>query len=111
KSEMASLQKYSWPGNIRELRNVIEHAVIVSSGDELQVRIPERMGDGPSVKLTLEEMERRYIEDILRQTGWNIKGDGGAAQILDMNPSTLYSRMKKLGISSQRAKGGMSSVT
>ena len=111
KSEMASLQKYSWPGNIRELRNVIEHAVIVSSGDELQVRVPENMGDGPSVKLTLEEMERRYIEDILRQTGWNIKGDGGAAQILDMNPSTLYSRMKKLGISSQRAKGGMSSVT
>jgi formate hydrogenlyase transcriptional activator len=110
KREMASLQQYSWPGNIRELRNVIEHAVIVSSGDELKVRIPENTCGGPSVKLTLEEMERRYIEEILRQTDWNIKGVGGAAKILDMNPSTLYSRMKKLGISSHHAKGGMGSA-
>ena len=64
-----------------------------------------------STPVTLEEMECRYIGDILRQTGWRIKGDGGAAQILGMNPATLYSRMKKLGISSQREKDGMSSLS
>lgn len=55
--------------------------------------------------MTLEEMERHYIDDILNRTGWRIKGDGGAALILGMNPSTLYSRMKKLGISLQRENG------
>ena len=104
---MALLQTHSWPGNIRELRNVIEHAVIVSSGNELKVRLPENMSDRPSPNMTLEEMERRYIQDILNKTGWRIKGDGGAAQILGMNPSTLYSRMKKLGIPSQHENEGM----
>jgi len=107
KREMALLQTHSWPGNIRELRNVIEHAVIVSSGNELKVRLPENISEGPSSNMTLEEMEKRYIEDILKRTGWRIKGDGGAAHIIGMNPSTLYSRMKKLGISSQHENEGM----
>lgn len=107
KREMTLLQSYSWPGNIRELRNVIESAMIVSSGDELKIMLPETTGDSPSPRVTLEEMERRYIKDILRQTGWRIKGDGGAADILGMRPSTLYSRMKKLGISIQLENGNM----
>ena len=111
KKTMASLQAYSWPGNIRELKNVIEYGIIVSPGSELQVRFPEKSSDSIAPRVTLEEMECRYIEDILRQTGWRIKGDGGAAQILGMNPATLYSRMKKLGISSQREKDGMSSLS
>ncbi|MBP1749460.1 MAG: transcriptional regulator, Fis family, partial [Deltaproteobacteria bacterium] len=65
------------------------------------------ISEGPSSNMTLEEMEKRYIEDILKRTGWRIKGDGGAAHIIGMNPSTLYSRMKKLGISSQHENEGM----
>jgi len=102
RSQMASLQAYPWPGNIRELRNVIEHAVIVSPGDELNVRMPETSQDGSHPLLTLEEMECLYIKDVLRRTGGRIKGEGGAARILAMNPATLYSRMKKLGIPPQR---------
>jgi PAS domain S-box-containing protein len=109
KKEMSSLQAYSWPGNIRELRNVIEHAVIISTTDELKVKLPENSSSTLSPRVTLEEMERRYIADVIRQTGWRIKGDGGAAQILGMNPATLYSRMKKLDISSRHEKDGMSS--
>jgi transcriptional regulator with GAF, ATPase, and Fis domain len=109
KKEMSSLQAYPWPGNIRELRNVIEHAAIISTTDELKVKLPENSSRTMSPRLTLEEMERRYIADVIRQTGWRIKGDGGAAQILGMNPATLYSRMKKLDISSRHEKDGMSS--
>jgi transcriptional regulator with GAF, ATPase, and Fis domain len=109
KKEMAAFQSYSWPGNIRELRNVIEYGAIISTGDELRVKLPENTVDGACPRLTLDEMERRHIVDILRQTGWRMKGEGGAAKILGINPATLYSRMKKLGISSQREKDGMSS--
>jgi PAS domain S-box-containing protein len=109
KREMFALQSYAWPGNIRELRNVIEYGVIVSSGDELKVRLPEDSITTPCRKVSLEEMERRYIEDVLRQTDWRIKGEGGAARILAINPATLYSRMKKLGILSPREKDGIPS--
>lgn len=101
------LQFYAWPGNIRELKNVIEYAVIVSTGDELTVKLPENGSNDSSPRVSLEEIERRHIEDILRQTGWCIKGDRGAALILGLNPSTLYSRMKKLGIPLQRSKIGV----
>lgn len=99
KNSMASLQTYSWPGNIRELKNVIEYAAIVSTGDELNVKTPENTGNGSSCMTTLEDLERQHIADVLRQTGFRIKGEGGAAQVLGINPATLYSRMKKLGIS------------
>jgi len=108
KNSMVSLQSYSWPGNIRELRNVIEYAAIVSSGDELNVRIPENMVESSSCMITIEDLERRHIGDVLRQTGFRIKGEGGAAQVLGINPATLYSRMKKLGISPHPGKVGMS---
>jgi DNA-binding NtrC family response regulator len=107
KNDMAELQSYSWPGNIRELRNVIEHAVIVSQGEELKVRLPENGRNNAALALSLQELESRHIEEILRQTGGRIKGDGGAAGILGLNAATLYSRMKKLGISSRREKDGM----
>jgi len=107
KKQMASLQAYPWPGNIRELRNVIEHAVIVSSGDELNFRMPESSNNGSYPLVSLVELESRYIKDVLRQTGGRIKGDGGAARILGLNPATLYSRMKKLGIPTQREGDGI----
>ncbi len=99
---MHSLQAYSWPGNIRELRNVIEHSLIVSTGDTLQL---QRLAPGLPVSekpKSLEELEREYIQFILKSTRGRIKGEQGAAELLKMNPSTLYSRMRKLGIPTER---------
>ncbi|NJC88874.1 MAG: PAS domain S-box protein [Desulfuromonas sp.] len=96
--DMEQLKAYSWPGNIRELRNVIEHALIVSKGETLELQ--RLVADPPqgSMAVTLEEMERRHIQETLRVTRGKVKGAGGAAEQLGINPSTLYSRMLKLGI-------------
>lgn len=99
--DMSALQSYPWPGNIRELRNVIEHSLIVSQGDTLEV---QRLSPGPQtseVPKSLDEMELEHIQLVLRATRGRIKGAQGAAAILKMNPSTLYSRMRKLGIPKQ----------
>jgi transcriptional regulator with GAF, ATPase, and Fis domain len=109
KRDMAALQQYSWPGNIRELRNIIEHAVIVSNGGVLQVNLPKDLSRDISWCRSLEEVESQHILNVLRHTGGRIKGDGGAAQILNMIPSTLNSRMKKLGITLRDEKGEISS--
>jgi len=104
---MEALQNYSWPGNIRELRNVIEHSVILSSGDLLKLSV---LGDSPTrdaTPVTLAEAEREHIVKTLQSTGWRIKGPHGAAQRLDLQPSTLYSRMQKLGIPHRRQKDEM----
>ncbi len=97
---MKELQDYSWPGNIRELRNTIERAMVMSTGPTLNVTVPR---DPESQctdfeALALEEMEKKHILRVLATTGGRVKGSGGAAQILQMNPSTLFSRMRKLGI-------------
>jgi transcriptional regulator of acetoin/glycerol metabolism len=95
---MEALQKHPWPGNIRELRNVIEHSVILTSGDTLKVSL---LADAPTrdtPALTLADAEREHILKTLESTSWRIKGPGGAARRLALKPSTLYSRMQKLGI-------------
>ena len=102
---MAGLQRYPWPGNIRELEHVIERAVILSEGSELEPIdwLSQPGGKAGSGKtLTLEEMERQHIVDVLEQTNWRVSGEKGAAKILGLNPTTLEARMKKLGI--QREK-------
>jgi len=96
--DMESLQRYAWPGNIRELRNIIEYSVIVNSGDTLRVRLPDERRETPRIT-TLQDMECQHITTALRLTGGKIKGSNGAARMLGLNPSTLYFRMKKLGIS------------
>jgi formate hydrogenlyase transcriptional activator len=99
---MEALQRHSWPGNIRELRNVIEHSVIVSSGETLKVSF---LGDSPSrdaQPVTLAEAEREHILKTLESTSWRIKGPHGAAARLALQPSTLYSRMQKLAIPHRR---------
>lgn len=101
KQEMTALQRYSWPGNVRELRNVIEHAVIVAADDRLQVRLPEKVRDEDCGIVTLAECENRHIQEVLRLTNGRIKGKGGAAELLGLNPSTLYSRMQKSGIATR----------
>ncbi|MGE4441773.1 MAG: sigma 54-interacting transcriptional regulator [Desulfomicrobium sp.] len=100
--DMNALQMYSWPGNIRELRNVIEHSMIVSQGDTLEVQRLSAAAVHEERSGSLEDMEREYIRQVLGKTGGRIKGPQGAAELLGMNPSTLYSRMRKLGIAFQR---------
>ncbi len=99
---MAALVKYSWPGNIRELENVIERAVILSTGSALEVPMRDlnsRITAGrDSAAQTLEEVERNHILATLKQTGWVLSGPRGAATRLGLNRSTLHFRMKKLGI-------------
>jgi transcriptional regulator with GAF, ATPase, and Fis domain len=97
KSTMKHLQAYAWPGNVRELRNVIERAMILSQGGTLAVQLDDRDKQRKTGQ-TLAEVETDHIRTVLGQAGWRIRGEGGAAQILGMNPCTLESRMKKLGI-------------
>jgi PAS domain S-box-containing protein len=104
RATMEALQRYSWPGNVRELRNTIEHGAIISTGETLKLpalgdAAPTAVQPPPS---TLADAEREHIVRALERADWHIKGPKGAAAALGLNPSTLYSRMKKLGISSQR---------
>jgi len=101
KSVMKKLETYAWPGNVRELENVIERAVIVNQGPRLYVGnwLPKAMtGAGKAAFMTLEEKERSHIIEVLQSTGWKVSGEKGAAELLGINPNTLVSRMKKLGI-------------
>jgi len=114
---MERLTNYSWPGNVRELENVLERAVILSRGTELEVApdvLPEVMPvvvsaaapraaqeeKRPLDPLTqsIDQVERNHILQVLMQTNWRIEGADGAAALLNLNPSTLRSRMKKLGV-------------
>jgi transcriptional regulator with GAF, ATPase, and Fis domain len=98
KKNMEALQSYSWPGNVRELRNVIEHAMILSKRKTLVVHVPELRSSEAGAARNLEEMERRHIVSVLERTGWRVAGKGGAAEILGVTRSTMYSKMKKLHI-------------
>jgi transcriptional regulator with GAF, ATPase, and Fis domain len=99
------LAEYTWPGNVRELQNVLERAVILSPGRTLA--LPARFASGvesgprlgrPNSHVTLAEAEREHLLAVLDATDWRIEGEDGAARILDLRPSTLRSRLKKLGI-------------
>ena len=93
------LRRYSWPGNVRELANVIERAVILSPGSELEIEEEHfQRAASAAAPLTLADAERGHIEHVLESTGGRIEGADGAATILGVNPSTLRSRMHKLGI-------------
>jgi PAS domain S-box-containing protein len=101
---MQSLEAHSWPGNVRELANVVERAVIHTQGSVLQlVDQWEPVVSEPGATQTLEEVERDYIVRTLEKTGWRIEGKGGAATVLGLNPSTLRTRMLKLGIQRRRS--------
>jgi formate hydrogenlyase transcriptional activator len=122
---MTRLAAYSWPGNIRELENVIERAVILSNGPDLELAaelipaIPVTAGPdafqarpGADINMaptsadrSLAKTEKEHIIEVLKQTNWRIEGPNGAAAILKLNPSTLRSRMKKLGV--ERSRDGL----
>jgi PAS domain S-box-containing protein len=99
-SVMNALQDYHWPGNIRELENVLERAVINSSGPKLHLvdELKKPHKDLAAAQKTLNEVERDYIVRVLEQTGWKVSGRKGAAEILGLDRSTLRARMRKLGI-------------
>lgn len=96
--DMEALKAYSWPGNIRELRNAIEYALIISKGDVLELSHLAPSQPHKSQLLTLRELEYQHIRETLRATHGRVKGKDGAAELLGINPSTLYSRMRKLKI-------------
>jgi formate hydrogenlyase transcriptional activator len=99
---MRALARYDWPGNIRELQNVIERAVILSTGPILRVRLSDlkpRATAAPKTDDTLDEAERKHILGMLEATNWTVSGPNGAASRLGMKRSTLQFRMGKLGIS------------
>ena len=93
-----ALQAYPWPGNVRELRNVTERAMIITTGPVLHLDVPKIAQSGAEQSETLEEAEKRHIIEALNTTGWRVSGKDGAAEILGINPKTLESMMKKLGI-------------
>ena len=97
---MNALQNYQWPGNIRELENVLERAVINSAGPKLRLvdELKKPQSDVSTMQKTLEAVEREHIVRILEQTQWKVSGKNGAAEILGLNRSTLRARMRKLGI-------------
>jgi formate hydrogenlyase transcriptional activator len=103
---MRRLTAYDWPGNVRELANVLERAVILSQGDTVNEEHVGALSEGvrgAGLFLTLEEMERQHIVRALEQTGGVLAGPRGAARLLGMRRSTVWSRMRKLGIQPPRS--------
>jgi len=98
KKNMDALVHYSWPGNIRELRNVVERAMILSNGTTLDVDVPDSTATTATRATVLAEIEQLHIISIMEKTGWRIRGKNGAAELLGLKPTTLESKMKKLGI-------------
>ncbi len=106
------LKTHDWPGNIRELQNFIERAVLFSPGSVLRLpldpkqRVPQTVnGSSESVSRTLAEADREHILETLKQTGWLIGGQGGAADRLGLPRTTLIYKMRKLGIDKRRSVG------
>jgi PAS domain S-box-containing protein len=97
-STMNSFECYSWPGNVRELRNVIERHLITYNGPVFEAELPPMIRPVASAEDTAVEVERNHIHRVLERTGWRIRGHGGAAETLDLKPTTLESRMRRLGI-------------
>ena len=98
---MESLQAYDWPGNVRELENVVERAIIITQGQYLDLgdSLPKHGVPSPeSPLLTIEALEREHISKVLESVNWKVRGDRGAAKVLDIKPTTLEARMKKLNI-------------
>ena len=97
---MDALQQYHWPGNIRELENVLERAVISTSGPKLRLVDELKKPHKDLIKSgrTLENVEREYIIQVLEQAQWKVSGKNSAAEILGLDRSTLRARMRKLNI-------------
>jgi DNA-binding NtrC family response regulator len=104
KDSMLALQGYPWPGNVRELCNVVERAVIIATGPRLTIELPTLSATAVAEhsSTALVDITRDHIVAMLERARWRVRGAGGAADLLGMNPSTLESRMVKLGIARPR---------
>ena len=102
-ANMAAMQKYSWPGNIRELRNVVERAMILTTGPELTISVPASIAGGGARSSRLADVQKEHIRSVLDSAGWRIRGAGGAAERLGLRPTTLETRMAKLGLTRPKA--------
>jgi transcriptional regulator with GAF, ATPase, and Fis domain len=98
KDNLAALQHYPWPGNIRELRNVVERAMIAAAGPRLTIGVPHASTAAIKRSPKLVDVEKEHIRGVLESTGWRIRGTGGAAERLGLKPTTLETRMAKLGL-------------
>ena len=105
KDSLRELQRYPWPGNVRELRNVIERAVIIATTRQLVVPAPRvtTPRTTPRLNMTLTDLEIEHIRGVLENTNWRVRGPGGAAERLGLKPTTLESRMARLGIERKKA--------
>ena len=98
KDNLAALQRYSWPGNIRELRNVVERAMIVATTPRLTIPLPLASAASAKRSSRLVDVEKEHIRGVLESTAWRVRGAGGAAERLGLKPTTLETRMAKLGV-------------
>lgn len=108
------LQEYHWPGNIRELENILERAVILSSGNQLELGdwlSKNVQTNNKSSILSLDQHQKEHILHVLKLTDGKVSGETGAAKILGLNRATLQSRMKKLGIKINRTTAEISTIT
>jgi len=106
KDSLRELQRYPWPGNVRELRNVIERAVIIANTRQLVVPAPRLSAPRTTtsrLNMTLTDLEIGHIRSVLESTNWRVRGPGGAAERLGLKPTTLESRMARLGIERKKA--------
>ncbi len=99
---MAALNQYAWPGNVRELRNVVERAMITAAGHHLTIQVPRSIVPSQPRSARLTDVERDHIRSVLESTGWRIRGTAGAADRLGLRPTTLETRMAKLGLKRPR---------
>ena len=97
KDNLAGLQQYPWPGNIRELRNAVERAMIVTASRRLTIPVPHS-ASATRRSSKLLDVEKDHIRSVLESAGWRIRGANGAADRLGLKPTTLETRMAKLGI-------------
>jgi formate hydrogenlyase transcriptional activator len=98
RKSLEALQHYHWPGNARELRNVVEHAMITCRDRTLHFRLPLPAAEENPISDKMVDVERAHIMSVLKKTGWRISGKGGTAEILGMKRTTLHSKIQKLGI-------------
>jgi len=99
---LLAMQQYAWPGNVRELRNVVERAMITVPGNRVVIPMPQMTSRSTLRSTRLIDVERDHIRSVLESTGWRIRGASGAADRLGLRPTTLETRMAKLGLKRPR---------
>ena len=95
---MAALRQYAWPGNVRELKNIVQRAIITTNGHRLVIPTPRTIVSTATRSARLSDVERDHIRTVLESTGWRVRGSAGAADRLGLKPTTLETRMAKLGL-------------